>query len=357
MVRDVVVIGAGISGLALARQLRAAGLAPVVLERARGLGGRCATRRVDGQPVDHGVAFLHGRDPRFLAELDRLEGVTRRPGWPVLVQGQGVPCQPEAFDPSEQRVAFGEGVSRFAKHLAQGTEVWLNTRVTSLRPAARGTGGATAALEVGLETGETLAARAVALALPVPQAERLLGPLAVQSPAVAAVRPLLGLVQMAACATVIARYPAGAPRPAWDAWYPETAGAVQSIFHDSAKRAEDAALTLVVQGRPGWSRSVAEQPPERWAEALLGEAADSAGAWAARPADFQTHFWRYARVHRTSELVAPVLLDLENGAALGCCGDGFHVAAGLEGAYLSGVALGHKLAGRLASGEVSRSDP
>jgi len=346
MVRDVVVIGAGISGLALARELRSAGLATVVLERARGLGGRCATRRVEGQPVDHGVAFLHGRDSRFLAELDRLEGVTRRAGWPVAVQGQGVPCQPEAFDPSEQRVAFAEGVSKLAKHLAQGTEVWLNTRATGLRPAAPGPGGATAALEVTLETGEALAARAVVLAMPVPQAERLLGPLAVTSPAVAAVRPLLGLVQMAACATVIARYPAGTPRPAWDAWYPETAGGVQSIFHDSAKRGEGAALTLVVQGRPGWSQSAVGQPPERWAEALLGEAAQFAGAWAARPAVFQTHFWRHARVHRTSELVAPVLVAMENGAALGFCGDGFHVAAGLEGAYLSGLALAHRLAGQ-----------
>jgi len=351
MVRDVAVIGAGISGLTLARALRAAGRSAVVLERSRGVGGRCATRRIDGQPVDHGVAFLHGRDPRFLAELDAVAGAAPHRGWPFVIQGHGVPCQPEAFDPSESRVAFREGVSRLAKHLAQGTDVWLNTRVTRLRPGAGAAGRPAATVDIELETGESLAARAVALALPVPQANRLLEPLAAESRAVAEIRPLLGLVQMAACATVIARYPAGTPRPAWDVCYPETVHAVHSVFHDSAKRGEGAVLTLVVQARPAWSLSASGQAPERWAEELLGEAAETAGGWVARPAAFQTHFWRHARVHRASELAAPVLLALENGAGLGFCGDGFHVAAGLEGAYLSGLALANKLAARPAAGE------
>jgi renalase len=349
MYRDVAVIGAGISGLAAARALRAAGLSAVVLERARGVGGRCATRRVDGQPVDHGVAFLHGRDPRFLAELETVEGATALPGWPLLVEGHGVPCQPEAFDPSERRVAFREGVSRFPKHLAAGAEIWLNTRVARLR-AARSTAGAPAGtLEVELETGEAIAARAAVLAMPVPQATRLLEPLAAGSTALAETRPLLGLLQMAVCATVIARYPDGARRPAWDVFYPEASDAVQAVFHDSAKRGEGAALTLVVQGRPTWSRAAQGRDPQRWAEELLRAAAGVAGAWVAEPATFQTQMWRYARVHRASELAAPVLATLESGAAVGFCGDGFHVSAGVEGAYLSGLALAGRLAAQLAA--------
>lgn len=347
MVRDVVVIGAGVSGLALARELRTAGRSVVVLERARGVGGRCATRRVEGQPVDHGVAFLHGRDPRFLAELDRMGAATANRGWPFIIQGHGVPCQPEAFDPGESRIAPRDGVSAFAKHLARGTEVRLNARVTALRPAPRA-GAPAAAVAIDLEAGEPLTARTVVLAMPVTQADRLLDSLAAESPAVAAVRPLLGLVQMAACATVIARYPEGAPRPAWDVWYPEMAHAVHSVFHDSAKRGAGAVLTLVVQGRPSWSRAAQEQAPERWAEELLDEAAAVAGDWVARPAGLQTHFWRHARVHRASELAAPVWTALEGGAAFGFCGDGFHVASGLEGAYLSGLALARKLAEPLA---------
>jgi phytoene dehydrogenase-like protein len=49
-----VIVGAGIAGLACARELASCGREAVVLERSRGVGGRCATRRVNGQPVDHG---------------------------------------------------------------------------------------------------------------------------------------------------------------------------------------------------------------------------------------------------------------------------------------------------------------
>ena len=39
---------------------RGRGPAGAVIERARGVGGRCATRRVEGQAVDFGVLFFHG---------------------------------------------------------------------------------------------------------------------------------------------------------------------------------------------------------------------------------------------------------------------------------------------------------
>ena len=79
---DVVVIGAGIAGLALARRLRAHGRSAVVLERARGVVGRCATRRVEGQPVDHGLPYLHGQSQRFLADLDSVSEFTVLANWP-----------------------------------------------------------------------------------------------------------------------------------------------------------------------------------------------------------------------------------------------------------------------------------
>jgi predicted NAD/FAD-dependent oxidoreductase len=64
---EVLVIGAGVSGLSCARTLVATGRQVAILDRARGVGGRCATHRLLGMPFDQGVSFLHGRDPEFLA--------------------------------------------------------------------------------------------------------------------------------------------------------------------------------------------------------------------------------------------------------------------------------------------------
>jgi len=62
---DVLVIGAGISGLLCATQLQAAGLSTLVLDKGRGVGGRMATRRIGDTTFDHGAQFFTVRDARF----------------------------------------------------------------------------------------------------------------------------------------------------------------------------------------------------------------------------------------------------------------------------------------------------
>jgi len=63
----------------------------------------------------------------------------------------------------------------------------------------------------------------------------------------------------------------------------------------------------------------------------------------AKPELVQAHIWHHARVDGPSRLAAPILVRLDGGAALGLAGDGFHRAGGVEGAYLSGLALADRL--------------
>ena len=342
VIQDVIVIGAGISGLALAREARSRGLAPVVLERARGVGGRCATRRIDDQPVDHGVAFLHGRTPRFLEALDVVPDVSRISDWPRVRKGTGVPCQPQAFDGRERRVALAGGVSGFAKCLAGGLDVRLETNVEALVAVVEPGSPVGRRWEVRLASGGTLQARALALTMPVPSASALLQQMEPRVPAVTALLPLLGLVQTLPCLTVIARYPAGTPAPAWEISLPRDSAGIHAILHDSSKRAPGSRLILVIQARPGFSRSHLDDPVESWTRALLKEAASFHGEWIERPELVQPHIWRNARVAVGSELAGPVAVRLDGGAVLGVAGDGFHAAGGVEGAYLSGMALAER---------------
>lgn len=57
---DVVIIGAGISGVAAARALHAAGRRAVVLEAANRVGGRIRTDEFRGTPFEAGAEFIHG---------------------------------------------------------------------------------------------------------------------------------------------------------------------------------------------------------------------------------------------------------------------------------------------------------
>ncbi|HEX5043166.1 MAG TPA: FAD-dependent oxidoreductase, partial [Candidatus Polarisedimenticolaceae bacterium] len=220
---DLIVVGAGIAGLACAQRAVEVGLAPLVLEKSRGVGGRCATRRVDGQPVDHGLAFLHGSDPAFLAALDGVEA-TPLPGWPERVRGRGTPCHPATQSPRDRKLAYAEGMSAFPKHLARGLEVRKEAPVARLEHG------------VVLEDGTRLAAPRVALALPCEQTRALLQSAGEGGPERAAIARLLDMMGTLPCCTVLAGYSLEVEEPAFDLWYPEDSTTIQVISHDSAKR-------------------------------------------------------------------------------------------------------------------------
>jgi monoamine oxidase len=69
---DVIVVGAGVAGLAAARALHRSGLDVVVLEARDRIGGRIYTHRGPGlaQPVELGAEFVHGRVAATLAIAD-----------------------------------------------------------------------------------------------------------------------------------------------------------------------------------------------------------------------------------------------------------------------------------------------
>ncbi|MBK9745325.1 MAG: FAD-dependent oxidoreductase [Chloroflexi bacterium] len=71
----ILVIGAGIAGLAAARRLQTAGYAVIVLEGRDRIGGRVWTDYTLGLPLDLGAAWIHGIDGNPIYDLARQWGI------------------------------------------------------------------------------------------------------------------------------------------------------------------------------------------------------------------------------------------------------------------------------------------
>lgn len=122
---DVVILGAGIAGLAAARALAERGMHVVLLEAKDRVGGRVFTRKAEGGgTVELGAEFVHGRAPELWALIDECgaktverEGTMLREEW-----GDGLteddPQDEAMFEPLEALEDFaGEDVA-FADWLA-----------------------------------------------------------------------------------------------------------------------------------------------------------------------------------------------------------------------------------------------
>jgi len=164
---DVVVVGAGVAGLACARQLRRAGLEVLVLEKSVGLGGRMATRRVEhaGQtvPVDHGVQYLTADSDSFYRWLKELLGLGLLREWTRslhLLDREGL--RPEDSNAEKPRYICPQGMTTLAKQLATSLSIHTQTRVVGLRPLAT-------TWQLQAENGQCYEAAAVVMAIPAPQ--------------------------------------------------------------------------------------------------------------------------------------------------------------------------------------------
>ena len=125
LIVDVLVVGAGISGLICATELQNSGLQVVLLDKGRSAGGRLSTRDILGARVDHGAQFFTVRDPRFQNYADQWidSGVIREwfrhADWDTNAAGYSRYCG----------VA---GMNSIAKYLASTLDVRQSEEVETL---------------------------------------------------------------------------------------------------------------------------------------------------------------------------------------------------------------------------------
>ncbi|MDE1160833.1 MAG: NAD(P)/FAD-dependent oxidoreductase [Acidobacteriaceae bacterium] len=86
---DAIVLGAGMAGLAAARALAERNLRVLVLEARERVGGRILSQQVEGDVIELGAEFIHGRAPELWALIEEAGVETTERGGVMLRQAEG----------------------------------------------------------------------------------------------------------------------------------------------------------------------------------------------------------------------------------------------------------------------------
>lgn len=324
----VIVVGAGIAGLACARELQAGGLSVCVLEKSAGVGGRCATRRTEAGAFDHGAQYFTARDPRFQTLVHDLRGqgvvADIDAGIVRLVQ----PGEYQAL-PVEPRYAAVPGMNALGKTLAQGLDIRPGHRVLACERAGQGW---RLRVETPASTDQFDAA-ALVLALPSDQAVALAADSAMG--AELAARP------MTPCWAVMAAFDAPVDfSHAGVLIEAPVDPALSWIMRDSAKPGRGPGERWVLHARDSWSQAHLDADRATVRQRLIERFRALTGA--PMPSFAVVHRWRFAAGGRAAAegcLVDPAL-------RLAACGD-WAQQGRIEGAWLSGLAAGQRVHGLL----------
>lgn len=313
---DVLIVGAGIAGLAARRTLRQRGLRVLLVEKARGIGGRCATRRIGAAIADLGAQEVSAHDPEWRELL-------------LSARDSGT----REHDPG--RFLHRQGMSRLAGLLLPSDRegIQLETRASLIRPEAAGAPG----WRVETVQGASFHARCVVLTAPYPQALELLGAsgLKVSSPE----------IRYAPCLAAVIVLKAGASGlPRGRSWVHYPVPGIESLIDQKAKGLETAETTIVAHGTPQWSRERLEAS-ELADEQLASEFKRLLES--VLPSDeiavIQVHRWRYSVPEKP---LHTLYAEVSGSPGLFLAGDAFS-GGSAEGAFLSGRAVGREIGARL----------
>ncbi|XQQ06323.1 MAG: NAD(P)/FAD-dependent oxidoreductase [Leptolyngbya sp. IPPAS B-1204] len=343
---DTVVIGAGLAGLVCAQQLQQSGHRVVVVEKSRGVGGRLATRRLQGTCADHGVRYLDEQGPltRNLIQALWQQDILHR--W--TDQLYCLQAETLAVTESKPYYTATTGLTAAAKFLASGLAIRHGQRVQALTPIDD-------RWQISLEATAAqptsyLTAGSVVVAVPAPQALTLVQPLLEYGFPLELVQAIQ-TVEFDPCYSVIATYPlerqSEIDQLPWQAISLEGATQIPDLAWlslDSTKRPGTVPPVLVAHSTATFAQSDLEANDLRpIGQHLLAQAATLV-PWLATPTEVQVHRWRYAFTRRPLQ---QRYLATELPLPLVCSGD-WCSGKQVENAVESGLAAACQISAFLA---------
>lgn len=267
--KNIAVVGGGMTGVTAARTLASAGAKVTVYEKSRGLGGRLATRRMEGGfSADHGAQFMVAEGSAFQEFLAGAERSGDSAVW----------AQPQA---AEKWYVGVPAMNSFLKTEPLGFDLNVSTHVSA---AAAAEGGVRLTMQDGSEAQYDYAV----LTAPAPQAE------AIVKQAHADMAAELSVVEIAPNWTLMLIFenPIDPGFTVWDGEHPTLGW----IARNSSKPGRDfEADSWTIQANSRWSEQFLELEKEDAGERLFQAFQELVGRPLPKPIVQTAHRWRYAR--------------------------------------------------------------
>lgn len=299
------IIGSGMAGLACARGLADAGWSPVVFDKGRGVGGRMATRRLEGDvQFDHGAQYVTARDEGFQSVIASMSK-----------SGAAVPWNVGSSDP---RFVGTPGMANLAKYLANG----LNVRQGMNAAAVRKSDGRSA---IVVDGGTAHYFDRVVVTAPAPQALALLETQQSFLSDVADIR-------YEPCLTLMVNLNMEVSEAF--SFRSDSDAALAWIAHDSSKPGRRGKGCWVAQANAGWSAEHLELDLDAIKSKMLPLLSNELGVTADAVVRAAAHRWRFAKV------VQPLGRHfVRNADATIYAGGDWCLGARVEAAWMSGDAI------------------
>ncbi len=294
-----------------ASTLQQSGQRVLLLDKSRGVGGRLASRRIDGATFDHGAQFITARTPRFTAALSQAREDGAAVEW----------CHGFADDADgHPRWRGHPGMSAVAKHLARGLTLSLETPVVAVRLVE-------GRWRAECSTGAVVEANAVVMTAPVPQSLALLD--AGGTVLAPAMRARLDAIEYERCLAVMAVLdaPSRLAPPGGLALHD---GPIAWIA-DNQLKGISAEPAVTIHATHDFSLAHWDLDRQESGRILLEAASEHLGAGVKT---FQVHGWRYSK---PMMLESDLSVRVSESPPLMLAGDAFG-GARVEGAALSGWA-------------------
>jgi renalase len=317
-----IIVGGGITGLITATILQRRGINVTVLDKGKGIGGRLATRHMSHEPsiegvFDYGAQYFSVSDSQFQVWVNEWlkQGIVKE--W----------CQGFGISDGKPRYCGVKGTRAIAEYLAQGLDVHTNTKVVDIAYDSQWL--------VKTEDAQEYLGEMLLLTPPVPQSLDLLDASLMVLPL--DVRFALENVNYHRCIALLAllEKPSSIPLPGGIALEDKN---LAWLGDNHQKGISPNGYAVTLHASTSFSDYYWESDDDEIAYKLLSAAADYLDSPVIK---YQVHRWRYS-LPKTLHLEP--YLDVSEIPLL-FAGDAF-VAHNLEGAVLSGIAVGELIGKR-----------